>query len=273
MENMTWTQKVNYQLRLFLWTYYVDYILLIHLERNSDRVYRLKRPRLEDYGFWRLLEASVLTRSHQLLVMAIFFNFFMNANLISLFVVFSVQFYSILENPLPSSRFWKFMMSYLLTVISLKFLYQLPIFCGTPVYTFYSDKCNNEELTPQTLASRIDYIIGIRKFSGPASYPKNQGIFVGIFADVTLLMFMLIHKQYLSKIGAWNYVKSNSNIYVNPSFSIDKEEPAPSEDLLNEDDEQDEPAFYEKLWSQVVDGFNAFTNFFEKVLPQYMSRK
>ena len=39
-------------------------------------------------------------------------------------------------------------MSYVLTIISLKFLYQLPIFCGTPVYTFYSDRCNNEDLIP-----------------------------------------------------------------------------------------------------------------------------
>ena len=31
------------------------------------------------------------------------------------------------------------------------------------------------------LAHRVDYIIGIHKFSGPASYPKNGGILFGIF--------------------------------------------------------------------------------------------
>lgn len=112
-------------------------------------------------------------------------------------------------------------MSYVLTIISLKFLYQLPIFCGTPVYTFYSDKCNNEDLIPQVLASRIDYVIGIHKFSGPASYPRNVGIFNGIVADILLLMILLLHKQYLSKIGAWNYVKNKDNIYKNPSFQLD----------------------------------------------------
>jgi hypothetical protein len=96
----------------------------------------------------------------------------------------------------------------------------LPVFCGTPIYTFYSDKCNNEDLIPQTLAYRADYLIGIHKFSGPASYPRNQGIFLGIFADIVLLMAFLLHKQYLSKIGAWNYVLPQDNIYKNPSFNI-----------------------------------------------------
>ena len=145
----------------------------------------------------------------------------MNANLISLFIMLTVFGFQILENPLASTRFWKFIMSYVLTIISLKFLYQLPIFCGTPVYTFYSDKCNNEDLIPQVLASRIDYVIGIHKFSGPASYPRNVGIFNGIVADILLLMILLLHKQYLSKIGAWNYVKNKDNVYKNPSFQLD----------------------------------------------------
>ena len=70
------------------------------------------------------------------------------------------------------------------------------------------------------MSSRIDYLIGIHKFSGPASYPKNQGIFSGILADILLLMVLLLHKQYLSKIGAWNYVKNEENIYKHPSFTL-----------------------------------------------------
>ena len=162
-----------------------------------------------------------MSRSYSLVILAIVFNFIMNANLISLFIMLTVFGFQILENPLASTRFWKFIMSYVLTIISLKFLYQLPIFCGTPVYTFYSDKCNNEDLIPQVLASRIDYVIGIHKFSGPASYPRNVGIFNGIVADILLLMILLLHKQYLSKIGAWNYVKNKDNVYKNPSFQLD----------------------------------------------------
>jgi len=219
---MTWSQKLNYQIRLFLWNHYVDHLLLIHLRKKDNDKFRLKRPKLQDYGIFRLIEASFLSRSMQIMIIFIVFNFIMNANVISLFVVLANLCYQVLENPLVSTKFWKFMMTYMLSVISLKFIYQLPIFCGTPVYTFYSDKCNNEDITSKELASRVDYIIGIHKFAGPASYPKNMGIFYGIFSDILLLMALLLHKQYLSKIGAWNYVNTMDNIYKNPSFKLDE---------------------------------------------------
>jgi len=96
----------------------------MHLEkRTKDSSYHLKQPKLEDYGLFRLLEACLLSCSPQLVMIAIVFNFFMNANLLALFIVLTVLCYSLLENPLPSTKFWKFMMSYVLTVISLKFLY------------------------------------------------------------------------------------------------------------------------------------------------------
>ena len=156
---------------------YVDHILFMHLEKKHEDYYKLKKPMFENYGILRLIEAAFLTRSHQIVILTIVFNFIMNGNLLSLFVMLTVMGFSILENPLPSSKFWKFLMSYMLTIISIKFIYQLPIFCGTPIYTFYSDKCNNEDLIPQTMSTRADYIIGIHKFSGPASYPRNVGIF------------------------------------------------------------------------------------------------
>ena len=94
-----------------------------------------------------LIEAYVLTNSYAIIIMAITFNFLWNADVISFTIVISILCYSILENPLPSMNFYKFLMSYVLLIISIKFIYQLPVFCGTPVYTFYSDKCNNEDIT------------------------------------------------------------------------------------------------------------------------------
>ena len=60
---MTWAQKINYDIRLHLWMNYVDHILFIHLERTKQGTFRLKQPRLEDYGIFRLAEASILSRS------------------------------------------------------------------------------------------------------------------------------------------------------------------------------------------------------------------
>jgi hypothetical protein len=79
--------------------------------------------------------------------MAVTLNFLWNADIISLSFVLLLLLYSILENPLPSMKFYKFYMGYVLVIISIKFVYQLPIFCGTPVYSFYSDRCNNEDIT------------------------------------------------------------------------------------------------------------------------------
>lgn len=99
------------------------------------------------------------------------------------------------------------------------------------MYTFYSDKCNNEDITVVELSSRIDYIIGIHKYSGPASYPRNVGTFWGVLADIILLLCLLIHKSFLTKIGAWSYVRVESSTYKSPSFNIRKE------DNQNEDEE------------------------------------
>jgi hypothetical protein len=155
------------------------------------------------------------------------------------------------------------------------------------VYTFYSDKCNNEEMIPQVLASRIDYIIGIHKFSGPASYPRNTGTFRGILADILLLMSLLLHKQFLSKIGAWNYVKNEDNIYKNPSFSVSDKWLAVNEldtankhqrlDLLANEHQQafvhEQSSWLKKAWRSTTKFFFAIFNFYGKVLPQYMHRK
>ena len=73
-------------------------------------------------------------------------------------------------------------------------------------------------MTEEVLVTRIDYIIGIHKFAGPASYPVNIGIFRGILPDLFALFALVLHKNYLNASGIWHYVKVRSNIYVNPSF-------------------------------------------------------
>ena len=90
LKDMTWPSKINYHIRLYLWMNYIDHILFIHLEKTKDDNYKLKRPQLQEYGILRLLEASLLSRSYGLVIMAVVFNFIMNANLISLFIMLTV---------------------------------------------------------------------------------------------------------------------------------------------------------------------------------------
>ncbi len=68
------------------------------------------------------------------------------------------------------------MLYYTIFVIFAKYFYQLPVFCGSPPYTLYhydGEICENTLINPSDLINRIDYIIGLRKYSGNSSYPKN----------------------------------------------------------------------------------------------------
>jgi hypothetical protein len=81
------------------------------------------KPELKDYGVFRLVEAWFLTYSFTFVVMAVFFNFLWNADLISLFIVISFLCYAMFENPIPSISFYKFIMAFVLIVVSVKFFY------------------------------------------------------------------------------------------------------------------------------------------------------
>ena len=142
-----------------------------------------------------------------------FVNFIFNANLISLVFPISALLYAFLDNPAPHVRYWKILMIYMLIIIGFKFIYQLPLFCGTPAFTLFSiDGCSNKRILPEVLIMRIDYIIGIHKYAGPSSYPHDQGIFFGIVYDLLVLFALLLHKTYLIKVGVWHYVRSKNDI-------------------------------------------------------------
>lgn len=103
-------------------------------------------------------------------------NHMYNSNLLSLIYPLSLFLYALLENPKANRYYWNFMLIYTIVVLSLKFLYQLPIFCSSPPYTIMNyEECENIQLNEEELMNRIDYIIGIRKYTGPASYPLNEG--------------------------------------------------------------------------------------------------
>ena len=70
---------------------------------------------------------------------------------------------------------------YVLSAIDLKFLYQLPIFCGTPPYSLFSiEGCSANPVLPEVLVKRMDYIIGIHKYAVPSRFPRDEGILNGI---------------------------------------------------------------------------------------------
>jgi hypothetical protein len=144
----TLTQFNNW-LRSYLWTKYINKLLfysLIPAHQSTDdpstgestakiSLYNLPLVKLIGYCF--------LSQSKSICYFSLFLNFILNADLISLMLPLSVLFYALLNQPMPHVNYWKGLMVYNLVVIFIKFFYQLPIFCGTPAYTWFSyDTCN-----------------------------------------------------------------------------------------------------------------------------------
>lgn len=57
-----------------------------------------------------------------------------NANVLAMVMPLSAFIYGLVE--MPNKRYWNFLLAYVMVVISLKFVYQMPIFCDSPPYTF-----------------------------------------------------------------------------------------------------------------------------------------
>jgi len=92
--------------------------------------------------------------------------------------------------------------------------------------------CANITVMPEVLLKRLDYVVGVHKFTGPYSYPYEQGILEGIMGDMIVLISLLVHKNYLTKLGIWNFVKINDKIYENPSFKCRTDELSEKDKLI-----------------------------------------
>jgi hypothetical protein len=113
-----------------------------------------------------------------------------NANLVALFMPLSAFLYGMID--LPTKRFWNFMIIYMIIILSLKFVYQMPIFCDTPPYTFIGFS-NNESCEPRVPTitekiSRIDYLIGIRKYNTAEGETFIKKIWLELLLFIVLLI-------------------------------------------------------------------------------------
>ena len=71
------------------------------------------------------------------------------------------------------------------------------------------------------MTKRWDYIIGLRKYWGPAAYPQDTGIIIGLLPDILCVFTLLMTKRYLVEIGMWDYVRIRESIYKTPCFKGD----------------------------------------------------
>ncbi len=139
----------------------------------------VQKKKYSSQSVWTLLYTFLLSHFDKVCFLFFIINHLVNGSLLSLLYPMSIFLYALLENPVPLKKYWKAMIIYSFVQILLKFIYQLPIFCGTPAFTLVDFEsaqiCQQSNLNPTDMVSRIDYFLGIRKYSGQSSYPKDQG--------------------------------------------------------------------------------------------------
>lgn len=77
---------------------------------------------LRNISMMVLLQALFISQAETIVYALFFINFAQSANLINLVLPFSAFFYALLENPMPSYKYWRFVSVYILFAISAKLI-------------------------------------------------------------------------------------------------------------------------------------------------------
>jgi PAS domain S-box-containing protein len=123
-----------------------------------------------------------------------------NGDLVSLVVPLSILFYALAEYPYAPKGYWMTVLAYLLVVMSLKCLYQLPLFCTDTaglVALHPNPSCVGNKSYQSSYSSRRDWIIGIHKARTTfAAY---------VAADVFCFLSIVLHRFILTRKDGWNW--------------------------------------------------------------------
>ena len=266
--------KLNIYLRQLLWQTCTNKLIFYSLYDQQSIL--MNSGNLSKVPLATLVYAAAVSQTENIVFAMMFVNFAFNANVISMVLPLSVCYYAILENPKPSYKYWKLVTSYMLVVIFLKFIVQLPFFCSSPVFGFWN--CQEQDIEPELLVRRIDFIVGLQKYSGPASYPRDIGIFRGIVWDLLLLVMLVNLKGYLVMTGQWHFVRNDNNIHKTPKYKSrfdqkterEKSELRAAADFL--ENQYPQMTALGKLKHHVGTGCTNACDFFFKLQPRYMPR-
>jgi len=171
------------------------------------------------FKFFVLLLQAFLSNSQSLVWTLMIVNHAVNTNLLSLQFPLALFLYGIIESPQPSSGFFRFQLGYVLLLLVFKFLYQLPIACGSPPLSFRSSSisssggmedlavCYDEnfaisrdwEEVQVILPDRVDYVLGLHKFMKASSLPHNEGLFLGVLPDLLYIWRCFIFAALLER--------------------------------------------------------------------------
>lgn len=173
-----------------------------------------------------LLIFSFYTNIELFIVIAFIINHCIDASIMSMVYPISYFGYGLVEYPFTNKYYWKIMIVYSLITITIKLVYQFPFFCGYPflaVFNIFQDNyCEYVPLSDQEISEGFEFIIGLRKYNGEYSYPKNAGLLSGILWDIIILCLLLVMRSLLKSKGIWNFVNINSEFSKVPAFEANK---------------------------------------------------
>ena len=176
-------------------------------QRTPQASYATNRKEM-GFGTLGALALQVLCScTFEVVVASMLINHAVNANLLSLVFPLSVFLYAALDSPRPAAWFFDAMSCYTFVLIAAKFAVQLPLVCGSPPFTlrstnpvthnatcFDADAVQSASFFRATLPQRVDYVVGLHKFTRHSSL-ANAGTLLGLLPDLCTLLLLITHRQ------------------------------------------------------------------------------
>lgn len=171
----------------------------------------------EKASFGYLIGYYILSAWTEITYGVLLLNFFIQPNLFSFALVFSIFSYAIVEYPLPSRRYWKILILFEVVLLLLKYIYQLPFFCPSDSSVFAISYFGTDSSCPNDNTSNVitKYLtfIGVKKF-----VDVQEGVLAGLAADFLTILVLILQRWVLKKRGVWHHVAlTQSREYV-PQF-------------------------------------------------------
>eukprot|EP00179_Madagascaria_erythrocladioides_P009160 CAMPEP_0198312490 /NCGR_PEP_ID=MMETSP1450-20131203/3839_1 /TAXON_ID=753684 ORGANISM="Madagascaria erythrocladiodes, Strain CCMP3234" /NCGR_SAMPLE_ID=MMETSP1450 /ASSEMBLY_ACC=CAM_ASM_001115 /LENGTH=1354 /DNA_ID=CAMNT_0044015437 /DNA_START=460 /DNA_END=4521 /DNA_ORIENTATION=+ len=181
---------------------------------------------------WYTAAGLLLERySQELCYFFFILNHIINASFLSMMLPLSIFSYAaLIEHPRPARRFWMLLMYYVIGVIAVKFLFQLPVFCECILATttiwsiqpWCTEWHESDEMSPiepmavTTTESDVCFTASQASTAAVAySWPKLFGVhtmhttfILGVVWEILALLVVLWHRHVSRRRGVWRISRS-----------------------------------------------------------------
>ena len=169
-----------------------------------------------DYTFGELVLETIISHTGAYCTMMyILYNCYY-AKLFSIILPISRLGYATLESPRAPPAYWKFCLWYILGVIMIKFLFQLPLFCwnlsSTTLYPSIQPLCpvsssggSDSEIEGDTISAVMQALRSNNQFLPLLWFDKTpkESLLKDCIVDVAALLVTIAHIFHLQKRGLW----------------------------------------------------------------------